>query len=236
MQTYILNPSGLAAQQRRGLQQSLLLYGFVIVCVLAIANRGDFSIHGLVGLLVAAATSLLLAGLLMWAGLRSLRVQWATYQLILDGDQITRRASRVPDVQINWAQITTIEEYPDTGLMLRTADKRTFVFIPAGLMQYEDVREQLATIKPIIRKQSSTQLFLRCLGAACIPVVAISALELANTTATIVIVGTLFIAGALWVAVQVQRSRTVPRWFKVLSWLFIPLVLLIIALRLIMLP
>jgi hypothetical protein len=175
MQTYILNPNGLAAQQRRGIKQSLVLYGFVIVSVLAVANRGDFSIPGLVGLLVGATTSLLVVALLMWAGLRSLRVQWATYQLILDGEQITRRASGVPDIQINRAQITTIEEYPDTGLMLRTADKRTFVFIPVGLMQYEDVREQLAAIMPIVEKQSPKQLFLRCLGVACIPVVAITA-------------------------------------------------------------
>jgi hypothetical protein len=46
------------------------------------------------------------------------------------------------------------------------------------------------------------------------------------------VVGTLLIAGAIWLAVRMQRSQLVPRWFKVVGWLMIPLILLIIVQRL----
>jgi hypothetical protein len=232
MQTYILDPSGLAVQRRRSLKQSFMIYGLVIVGVLAVLNRGDFSFAGLIGLAAGAASALLIAGLLTWAGLRNLDAQWTSYQLILDGEHITRRAARVSDVQIQLSQITAVEEYPDTGLMLRTADKRTFVFIPIWLTEYADLRTLLASWQPIVRKQSPTQLFLRCLGAACIPLLGMTALIIAETAAGVVVIGSLLIGGALWAAVQVQRSQVLPRWFKVFGWLMIPLVLVFIAQRL----
>jgi hypothetical protein len=232
MQHYTLNPAGRAVYRWRGIKQSIVLYGLVLVTVLALANRGDFSRAGLIGLAAGAASGSLIAGLLTWAGVRNLNAQWHTYQLTLDDHQITRHAARVPDVQIEHTQITALEEYPGTGLVVRTADKRTYIFISSWLTNYAEVRAILETWHPLTVKQSPTQLFLRCLGGASIPVLGIAALTLTTTTTQVVVVGTLLIAGAIWLAVRMQRSQLVPRWFKVVGWLMIPLILLIIVQRL----
>jgi hypothetical protein len=232
MQVYTLDPGGLPVQRRRGLKQSFALYGLVLLSVLALANRGDFSVAGLIGLAAGAASGSLIAGLLTWAGLRNLSAQWATYQLTLDGEQITRHAARVADVRIDRAQITALEEYPGTGLVVRTADKRSYVFISTWLTGYAEVRARLESWQPIVAKQSPAQLFLRCLGAACIPVLGIAALALAATAAQLVVIGTLLIGGAVWLAARMQRNQLIPRWFKLVGWLMVPLVLLIIAQRL----
>jgi hypothetical protein len=219
-------------QRRRGLKQSFALYSLVLLSVLTLANRGDFSVAGLIGLAAGGASGLLIAGLLTWAGLRNLNAQWTTYQLTLDGDQITRRTARIADVRVGRAQITALEEYPGTGLVVRTADKRTYVFISTWLAGYAEVRALLESWQPIVVKQSPTQLFLRCLGAACVPVLGIAALALTASATQLVVVGTLLIGGAIWLATRMQRNQLMPRWFKVLGWLLIPLVLLIIAQRL----
>src|SRR5262249_22948192 len=119
-----------------------------------------------------------------------------------------------------------------TGLVLRTADKRRHVFISIWLTGYAEVRTHLETWHPIVVKQSPTQLFVRCLGAAGIPVLGIAALTLTATAAQVAVVGTLLIASAVWLAARMQRNQLVPRWFKVLGWLMIPSVMLIIAQRL----
>jgi hypothetical protein len=232
MQIYILDPGGLAVQRRRGIKQSFMIYGLVVFGVLAFANRGDFSSSGLISLAAGAASGLLIAGLLTWAGIRNLRAQWPTYQLTIDGERIIRRAARVPDVQIERIQITALEEYPGTGLVVRTADKRTYVFISSWLTGYAEVHTLLESWHPIVIKQSPTHLLLRCLGAACLPVLGIAALTITTTTTQLVVVGTLLSAGAVWLAFRLQQNKLIPRWFKVLGWLMIPMVMLIIAQRL----
>src|SRR5690242_6287278 len=109
MQTYILDPNALAIQRQRSLKQAFFLYGIPIggvLALLAVLNRGDFSFNGLIVLAGAAMSALLVVGLFVWADLRTLKAQWFTYQLILADEHITRRAARVPEIQILRSEIT----------------------------------------------------------------------------------------------------------------------------------
>jgi len=63
---------------------------------------------------------------------------------------------RVSDVSLRYDQLTTIEEYSDTRLVLRTADKCTYIFIPVELNGYAAVRGQLASWGLILSKQNQS--------------------------------------------------------------------------------
>lgn len=209
----------------------MLIYGGGGAIALAAANCGDFSEAGIIGLIVGGAVALLLCSLLIWVGLCGLSAQWATYELTLSDDDVTRRSARVPDLSIRREQVTAIEEYPGTGLAIRTATKGTHIVIPCGLVGYDDVRAQLITWMPIVTKQGQTGLLLRCLGAAAVPLVGIVALSLAQTTAVAAGIGVVLVGGALWLAIYIQRSAQYQRWFKVMMWCALPLVLVAIAQR-----
>jgi hypothetical protein len=40
------------------------------------------------------------------------------------------------------------------------------------------------------------------------------------------------VAGAVWLAFRLQQNQLIQRWFKLLGWLMLPMVMLIIAQRL----
>lgn len=231
-QTYQLDPQALAPQRRRGLRRTLPIYLGGGAIALAAANRGDFSEAGIIGLIVGGAVALLIATLLIWAGLRSLSAQWASYELTLGEDSVARHVARLPDLSIRRDQVTAIEEYPGTGLAIRTADRRAHIVIPCGLLGYDQVRAELASWMPIVAKQGQSALLLRCLGAAALPLLGIVALSLAQSTLVVAALGAILVVGALWLAISIQRSALYQRWFKLLMWCAIPMVLVAIAQRL----
>jgi hypothetical protein len=229
MPTYTLDPSALPAARRRGIRQNAIFFGLVTAVALAVANRGDFSPAGVVGLIVGGNTALLLATLITWAAVRTLDRQWATFQLTLTDEAISRSAAQVPDITIARASISAIEEYPETALVVRGATRRNAILIPVGLAGYAQVREQLATWQPITTRQGQRGLLLRCLGLGLIPAVALTMLGMASTPVLVLLIGAVILVGQGTLAVIIQRRRTSPRWVQIAVWcslLLIPIIVL----------
>lgn len=63
-----------------------------------------------------------------------------------------RRHQRLGEMTFRRDEITQIDEYPETGLLVKTADRATTIYIPMGIDSYEAVRTQLATWVPFTTK------------------------------------------------------------------------------------
>lgn len=232
MMTYALNPARAARALRQGLRNSVLLYGGAGILVLAAINRGDFSRSGVVSIVAGSAVMVLLIALLLWASVRAYHRQAATFRLTVDAEQITREVAQAPTVTLRRAEITALEDYPGVGLRVCGTAKSRQIFIPMSLEGYEELRAQLAAAHPLVTKQSQGQLLLRYAGGAAIPVVLLGALSFAPTCALATVVGIVIVIGTGGLAAYLQRNDTVPRWFKVMMWLAVPLMIVVVLLRL----
>jgi hypothetical protein len=73
------------------------------------------------------------------------RSAWASYQLTIDANLLRRLVGNVPPMEITRAEVTRILAFEDKGLRVETADRHKFIFIPEQLVEFEDVRRQLAS-------------------------------------------------------------------------------------------
>lgn len=234
--TYTIDSAKIAPYKRASIRNAGLLYGPLILIALAAVNRGNFSPSGLISMAVGGLLGTLVLGLMTWSSLRTVDRQAATFRVAMDDEAITRETAQVPTVTLRLVDITEIEEYPGTGLVLRTADPRARLYIPELLGEFSALREQLVGRWPIIRKASSARLLLRCLAWAALPVTLLIALWTAPTRLLVLLIGAIIISGAIWLAFRMQRNVNIPRWYRLMAWLGVPLMIVVTLQRLNALP
>ena len=213
MQTYTIRPGGVAAMQQRALWQNALLYGLFGLLLLSFMNRGDFSGPGLVGLTAGSITMVLLFSFLIWSGIRSLPKEWNSYALLVGGDTVTRQHQRLGEVTIRRAEVTQIEDYPETGLMLKTADRKTTIFVPTDLEDYATVRAQLATWMAFTPKLGPWGLVGRYALIFSIPTLLFAIMFLVDSVPAIAISWAGMVGLLAWSLYHMQRQKLLHGWF-----------------------
>lgn len=230
---YTIDPTRISAYRRQSIRNSVLLYGSFGLIALLTVNRGDFSPSGLRGIVIGLLAQSIVIGLLIWASMRTFNRQAATLRILLDDETITREADRVPTISLRLADIQRIEEFPKTGIVLRTSDKRTQLYIPELVQEFGALRELLVQRGwPVVRKQSSGQLMLRCAAWGALPVVLMALLWNVPSQGLAMLAGGALVLSMFVAAIIVQRNVNMPRWFKIVGWLIVPLMLLITLQRL----
>lgn len=84
--------------------------------------------------------------------LHCLRVQKSgldSYELTVSDDLIIRNQAQIPEVAIQRGQVTGIHETAGVGILVMTADYYKYIFIPAMLDNYDEVRDELKRWKAI---------------------------------------------------------------------------------------
>jgi hypothetical protein len=237
MNTYTLDPDRLPESKRRSIRASYFIYGPLGLVALLVVNRGDFSPSGLISVTVGFVVLLTVIGLLSWASLRTFDRQSATFRLTLDAETITREAHGVPTVTLRLADVTQLQDYPGTGLLLRTADRQAFIYIPELVQDYPALRETLlARGFPVEHKQSPRVLMIRTVAWAALPTVLFTMLWLVQSRPVVIALGAVIVLGSLGLAIWLQRNTYLPRWFKLISWIMAPLTLVLFLQRLSSLP
>jgi hypothetical protein len=146
IRTYCISRDGL----RTLLWRSGRLSFAVTVLLIAIAMRmrmGEESSQRASGWLLVYLFVVLAAG--TWLTTRSTRRIWTSYRLELSSEGLRRTQYRLPEIAIDRPEVTNIEEIPGRGLVVRTANPEVFIFVPAGLNDYAEVRSALTQWAPL---------------------------------------------------------------------------------------
>jgi len=154
------------------------------------------------------------------------RVKWLSYCLTIDGDTIGRRIDGMPAVNIDRSEITKIEEGAG-GLTLRTAQSQVFVHVPSALQSYAEVRKTFMGIAPIVAPSRIAGLASYAIVAAIFLALyfGIMSPERWIRVATVG-VGCLF---GIWCFISIQRDPNQDKSVKTASWVFLAIVLSIVA-------
>lgn len=99
--------------------------------------------------LVLVVVLILICLLNYFRSLRTQKEDVASYELTLTEDVIIRKQAELPEVEIRREQVTGIHETIGAGLLVTTKDCYKYIFIPAILESYDDVKDQLRYWKPI---------------------------------------------------------------------------------------
>jgi hypothetical protein len=230
--TYTIDQAKARVVWKQSLRNSVIMYSALGALLLAAINRGNFSPSGIISLLAGAGAMVLTMALLLWASYRTFRKQVTTFRIVLDDRAITREAAQVPSVTIPLEAITVVEEYPKVGIQLRTDEARTRLFVPHYVERFDELSEQVVGGRKMVRKQSQLGLLLRCAAYAAIPAVLIIMLYSSTSIGLATLIGLVMIIGALVAAAVLQRNGNIPRWFKITSWLGVPLTTVIVLIHL----
>lgn len=156
-----------------------------------------------------------------WLNIRSAARAWALYVLELGADQLRRTQQGGPEVILARAGIAAIEELPGQGLLVRSADEKNFVFIPAEISEFGELREHLQAWAPIrvVRRAEAARRKWLGLGAAF----GVSGWLIATmlSHAWLVVLPSSFFLSVLllWSFVEAQRSEGLDRRTKRMTWI-----------------
>lgn len=166
---------------------------------------------------------------------RSLRQQrqlWSSYRLIMDEYSIKRTREGLPDIIINYNEISKITEAPEFWLIVHTSIPSRRISVPATLEDYAEFRLELSkryTIDITARSRTNwSQLIFISYGLLTLAALAIT--FLATNRYVVIVIGTLLFVAQLLGFVIIQRSINSSKQLKRSSWFTLP-VLVIIAAR-----
>jgi hypothetical protein len=170
------------AAHRFDQERSRLLSGFyaaflmAVVAVLMLEFRNlDFSPGWplMVSLAVITVSVMFTVSIAFWSIFRSLRLHkqaWLSFELLLEQDRIVRRMADREDLSLLRSNITGFDETVGRGFYIKTSDAHNFVYVPAALEGYDDLKRELSRWqqfpKPRLREPIWRSPFF--VGAACL--------------------------------------------------------------------
>ena len=158
METYTLAPEGFNRIKRRLIWLSLFFFAFILAALFyfsgqqASAPQSQESapfVNPIVGYLIAVVFIVVILSVTTRNNIRKLKGRWHSYSLTLSPTTITKEEAALPIITIFTERITKLEETPGEGLLIKTAQRNEFIFIPVSLVGYDQVKSQLAQIHEV---------------------------------------------------------------------------------------
>lgn len=229
MTTYTLSEEATNDLRRKfwiGQALTAALTVIALVVVLWSFYRGDTITIGQIAVAV-----ILLIGVAMFMGLRVRRAflrqqaNLLAYQLVLDGDSLTRHGGGLTDLTIQRGDVTEMAERPGQGMSVYSEKLGKSIFIPALIGGYDEVRSVLAgwgsikvVEKPAPRGPSTVMIGIT--GALLYLAAIVAPLNWIGLA-----VGLIMIGAAVWVIVTVWRNPNVDQTRK---WASLALILVLL--------
>ncbi|MBP2655176.1 MAG: hypothetical protein H6Q73_2745 [Firmicutes bacterium] len=230
MKTYKFSPEGF--------RQAIIktVPGIIIIIVLVLLGGGYISFRGQLSASTYGGVIpilLVLVGIGLYKGIRKgierEREGWLTYQLVFDNDVITKKQAYLPDVEIRRDQVVSIQEKSSKGMVIKTKNKYKFIFIPASLEEYDEVKKCLSDWQEFesLPRQAS-QIFLlvlACLGTAMALVITL----VSENRLIVLPMGVLFCICMVWCIIKIRHNPYVDVRIKRNCWLILFLMILVVA-------
>ena len=74
---------------------------------------------------------------------KTARTVWSSYEIELHPDRIVRRQANTPDLELDRASVTALQEVPGKALNVIGATRAQVVSVPALISDYESIRAEL---------------------------------------------------------------------------------------------
>lgn len=143
MDVYRLSPRSITALRRRLLLATTPLAVAAIVTGLVIAQHAqEFSFGTLA---ISACISVAAIGHGLFVSLTRSTAAWRSYTLTVSGDGLVRRQAFVPDLTLARSDVTAIITGHDGGLLIRGANSRHVIHVPAGIERRDDLHARLSS-------------------------------------------------------------------------------------------
>lgn len=158
----------------------------------------------------------------------------ATFQLVWDGDSVSRAQKNSPDVVLSTAEITSIEEKQGMGFRIRTQSLNRNIWVPCEMDDYDAFKVALSA-QTGIKIGSARNAWARTYAKVAVYLVLAFVALMSSNKIIAASAGTLFAASFVWVFVQQVGNPNLTFKGKRLLWLnlFVVVVfLLIVVIRL----
>jgi hypothetical protein len=223
MKIYLLSPQSIERAKRKAVIRGVVLGGFALALGLVPSvAAGLISIGPLVMAIPIMLVSLVIG---IRRALKILDENLKSYQLLVSSDSVIKRQGRLSDVEIHREQITRVEEKPETGLFIRTADKKSFINVPEGLEGMDELKETLSKWRPPDSIISSKERGPLLLAVALLSFgLAFATLWLSTNLALVMAAGIFLIVYTVWGSVALSRRQDVDARLKIKPWLILFLV------------
>jgi hypothetical protein len=162
------------------------------------------------------------AGAGLGIGLKVLRQEWESYELIVGKKTLIRKVTQRPDVLIRRSEILRVEEWPGMGLRVLTLNRDKVIHIPVELHRYNEVKAQLSDWRVLEERKGRHPYerwpFETAVAGTVAEVVALIVVLRAEERAVILCVGSLLLVGLGWGEYAIQRNPHLDRRIKWLAW------------------
>jgi hypothetical protein len=115
-----------------------LLLATPLAAYLPIAGSGSLSKRIWWSLFVLGAL-----GVGFFRGLRIYKMRWLSFELVVDGDSLTRRQANTPDIVIHRSEVTSVHEVSDRGLTIKGPSRFKMIAIASTLEGYDQLAAEL---------------------------------------------------------------------------------------------
>jgi len=83
-------------------------------------------------------------GFVLFKGKKTLKNMWETYELIIDGDTITRKQNNLPTITIKKSDLQEIIKSPQGHILLKTGQRTNQINIPSYIQDKDELLKALA--------------------------------------------------------------------------------------------
>lgn len=154
---YRLRVDACMAAAKQALNRQFLLFAVLVPLVVVGMNASNVVTgKGSMDVAIISGAALLLFLALLLSGVYVLRSQklrgevetFASFQLAIGHNSVLRTHKDLPRLEILRAEITSIDEQPNNGLLIRTSDPLRTLLVPKLLDGYEEARDRLMKWRP----------------------------------------------------------------------------------------
>jgi FtsH-binding integral membrane protein len=159
-----------------------------------------------------------------WSIFRSLRLRkelWQSFELTLTENGITRRASDHNDFTVPRSEVAGFDETAGRGFFIKTTDRHHYIYVPAALEGYDELKGRLAEWRPFPPARSHEPIWRSpfFVGASCLA--AWSVLWYSRDREYVTLAAFVLLTFLLATFIGVLLSPRVSRTIKRTSWLYL---------------
>lgn len=230
--TYRLRPELFEDEKSRLLRGFYFAFLMALVAALLLALRGLKIVPGpplLVALSVITVSVVFTISIAFWSIFRSLRLRhaaWHSFELTLTPDAIDRRLSDHDDFVVKRAEVVGFDETAGRGFFIKTADRNRYIYVPAALDGYDDLKRDLAAWRPFPPARTREPIWRSpfFVGASCLA--AWSVLWYSQTREYVILAAFVLLVFLGATFVGVLRSPRASRTVKRTSWIYLAVAVL----------
>lgn len=233
--TYRLRPELFEEEKARLLRGFYFAFLLVLVAALILTSRNVQITPGpqlIVALSVITVSAIFTISIGFWSIFRSLRLRhelWMSYELTVTEDKIVRRASDHNDFAVERSEVAGFDETADRGFYIKTSDRYHFIYVPAALDGYEELKRTLAEWRPFPPARGREPIWRSpfFVGASCLA--AWSVLWYSQNREYAVLAAFVLLVFLVTTFIGVLRSPRVSRTVKRTSWIYLAVAVMALA-------